>query len=102
MNGSNCVKRKSQYFLSYISPVLKNICDKSGITKDAKIHLNKSFIIISRNISEITLKLAINGNRKTVSKKNILSAIGLFLTGDLYKNSLKEADEALYNFNKNK
>ena len=102
MNESNCVKRKSQYFLSYISPVLKNICDKSGITKDAKIHLNKCFIIISRNIAEITLKLAINGNRKTVSKKNVLSAIGLFLTGDLYKNSLKEADEALYNFNKNK
>lgn len=99
MTESNSVKRKSLYFLSYISQVLKNICDKSGISKDAKIHLNKSFIIIARNISDATIQIAVNNNRKTVTKKILLSAIRFFLIGDLYKNSLKEADKALFNFN---
>jgi len=102
MNERNCAKRKSQYFLNYIPIVLKSICNKSGITTDAKVHLNKSFIIISRNISELAFKLTVDENRKTISKKNLLAALGMFLIGDLYKNSLKESDKALYNFNKNK
>ena len=101
MTESDCIKRKSRYFLSYISPVLKNICDKSGISKDAKIHLNKSFIIIAQNISNMTLQITVNNKRKTVTKKTLLSTIQLFLIGDLYKNSLEEADKALYNFNNN-
>ena len=101
MTESNSVKRKSRYFLSYISQVLKNICDKSGISKDAKIHLNKSLIIIAKNISNMTLQITVNNKRKIITKKTLLSAVQLFLIGDLYKNSLKEADKALYNFNIN-
>ena len=101
MTESICIKRKPRYFLSYISKVLKNICDKSCISKDAKFHLNKSFIIIAKNISNTTLQITLNNSRKTVTKKTILSAIQLFLIGDLYKNSLEEADKALYNFNNN-
>ena len=47
MEENISLKKKTKYFFSYISEVLKNICDKSAITGDAKNQLISSLIMFT-------------------------------------------------------
>ena len=100
--NSNSSKRQSKYFNNYISLVLKNICEKSGITKEAKTQLNSCLIILARNISINSRQITINNKKKTVSKNEITTALKLVLIDDLYIKSIEEGEKAIYNYVVNK
>ena len=99
---NNTIKRTSKYFSNYISLVLKNICEKSGITKDAKTQLNSCLIILATNISNNSQQITINNKKKTISVNEIKTSLKLVLIGDLYDKSLEEGEKAIYKYTINK
>jgi histone H2A len=91
-------KKKSHFFETYILKVLKQITSNGGITSNAKQQLNSVLCTISKYISNIVLDITIILKKKTISEKEIVSALKLILTGELLTNSLTEGSKAVENF----
>ena len=77
---------------------MKNICEKSGITKEAKTQLNSCLIILARNIANSSRQITLNNKKKTVSKNDIVTVLKLVLVEDLYTKSIEEGEKAVYNY----
>ena len=93
-------KKKNHFFEIYISKVLKQICD-CGITGNAKQQLNSFLCILSRKISNTVLDLTLFGKKKTISEKEIINALNVFLPGELLKNSISEGKKSIESFKSN-
>lgn len=91
-------KKKSHYFEIYISKVLKQVCDNSGITLNCKQQLNSALCIITKHISNIALNIVIASKKKTITDKEISSAIRMTFSGILLDNSLNEGNNAIQNY----
>jgi histone H2A len=91
-------KKKSHYFEIYISKVLKQVCDNSGITLNCKQQLNSALCIITKHISNIALNIVISSKKKTITDKEISSAIKMTFSGILLDNSLNEGNNAIQKY----
>jgi histone H2A len=91
-------KKKSHYFEIYISKVLKQVCDNSGITLNCKQQLNSALCIITKHISNTALNIVIASKKKTITAKEISSAIKMTFSGILLDNSLNEGNNAIQNY----
>jgi len=99
MDEQKVIKRKkSHYFEVYISKVLKQICDKSGITSNCKQQLNSALCIITKYISNIALNIVTSSKKKTITDKEISSAIKMTFSGILLENSLNEGYNAIQKY----
>lgn len=72
-----CKKKKSRFFETYISKILKRVAPDSGITANAKQQLNSAICTIARKISQSVFSLTITSDKKTSSAKELDSAIRL-------------------------
>lgn len=104
MDGQKVIKKKkSHYFEIYISKVLKQITDNSGITSNCKQQLNSALCIITKHISNTALNIVTLSKKKTITDKEISTAIKMTFSDILLTNSLSEGDTAIQkykNFNK--
>ena len=60
-------KKKSHYFEIYITKVLKQISDNSGITSNCKQQLNSALCIITKHISNLALNIVALTKKKTIN-----------------------------------
>lgn len=91
-------KKKSHYFEVYISKVLKQILENGGITSNSKQQLNSALCIITKHISNIALNIVTLSKKKTITEKEIISAIKMTFSGILLTNSLNEGNNAIQKF----
>lgn len=77
---------RKKYFEIYIPKLLKNITENNGITFNAKQQLNSSLLYLAQIISKKTIYLTEISQKRTISNKQILNALKLLLTTELYNN----------------
>lgn len=77
-------KKKTRFFESYISKVLKKLTQENGITANAKQQLNSAICVIARYISKITGELTSMSGKKTISVKEISNAMMILFPASFY------------------
>jgi histone H2A len=102
MDDKKNKKKRTHFFEIYIIKVLKQVNELSGITANAKQQLNSALCIIAKHISSIVLNLTIISKKKTISDKEISSALKIVLSGELLNNSIMEGEKAIDNYKKSK
>jgi len=98
-NRNNIFKKKSHYFETFISKVLKQVSENAGITSNAKQQLNSFLCTLAKHISKIAKELTIHGKKKTISEKEISNSIKIVLSGGLLDNSILEGEKSVNIFN---
>jgi histone H3 len=91
-------KKKSRFFETYISKVLKQVSDKNGLTSNSKQQLNSVICIVARNISLVVSRLTEIAKKKTISDKEVSNAVRILFSGDLAKNSIREGVKSVEKF----
>jgi histone H3 len=91
-------RKKTRYFETYISKVLKNVSDDHGITANAKQQLNSAICIIAKILSSTATHLTIVSKKKTMSEKEVSNAVKIVFSGSLIETASKQAEEGLVKF----
>ena len=91
-------KKKFRYYDSYISKVLKEVSKESGITNNAKQQLNSILITFARKIAENALELTEISGKRTLSDKEVSSAVQILFGGELKSHALTEGEKAVQTF----
>lgn len=92
-------RKKSRFFETYISKVLKQVSDKNGITSNSKQQLNSAMCIVARTVSSMVVRLTEIAKKKTLSDKEVSNAVRILFSGDLAENSIREGAKAVEKFN---
>ena len=87
-------KRVSHFFEKYIFKVLKQLSDDTKITMNAKKQLNSALLILCKKIYNVTFELMLVGDKKIISKKEIVNSLKLILSGDLLDKCLNQGEKA--------
>jgi len=82
-------------FTIYTYKVLKQVHPDTGISSGANTQMNVIINAIGEKISEKAAFLAIKAGRKTISAKDIQSAVRLVLPGELAKHAVSEGTKAV-------
>ena len=89
-------------FFIYIHRVLKQVHPETSITKKSMHVLNDMLNSFGRRAAEIaahTTSAALNGQeRRTITARNVQSAVRIVLPGELAKHAVSEGDKALSKF----
>ena len=93
-------KKKSRFFETYISKVLKQVSESNGITSNSKQQLNSALCLISRIIARTAITLTEMAKKKTMSDKEIKNALLIILPGQLAANAIIEGQKAVLHFEK--
>ena len=91
-------KKKSRFFETYISKVLKQVADKNGITSNSKQQLNSALCVVARTISLMVVRLTEIAKKKTMSDKEVANAVRVLFSGDLANNSIREGTKSVAKF----
>jgi histone H3/H4 len=91
-------KKKARFFDTYISKVLKQNSESSGITANAKQQLNSALCIISKLISIQVINLTEIAKKKTVSEKEVMNALRIILPVQLAVNAIAQGQKAIDTF----
>jgi histone H3/H4 len=94
----NTKKKKTRFFETYISKVLKQVANKNGITSNSKQQLNSALCIIARTISYTVIRLTEIAKKKTMSDKEVTNAVRVLFSGDLANNSIREGIKSVEKF----
>jgi histone H3/H4 len=95
---SSIKRKKSRFFETYISKVLKQVSDKNGITSNSKQQLNSALCIIAKSISQRVILLTEIAKKKTLSDKEVINAVKILFVGKLKDNSIKESVKSVTKF----
>ena len=98
--SSSSKRKKTRFFESYISKVLKNVSGKNGITSNSKQQLNSALCIITKTLSNMVIRLTEIAKKKTLSDKEVSNAVRVLFSGDLAENSIREGDKSVMKFTK--
>jgi histone H3/H4 len=96
--GAAAKKKKSRFFETYISKVLKQVADKNGITSNSKQQLNSALCIVARTISLVVTRLTEIAKKKTMSDKEVANTVRVLFSGDLAENSIREGVKSVEKF----
>ena len=91
-------KKKSRFFETYISKVLKQVARNNGITSNSKQQLNSALCIVARAISLMSVRLTEIAKKKTISDKEVANSVRIIFSGDLASNSIREGTKAVEKF----
>tara|TARA_B100000073_G_scaffold348353_1_gene366644 strand:+ start:2418 stop:3569 length:1152 start_codon:yes stop_codon:yes gene_type:complete len=94
-------KKKFRYYDSYISKVLKEISSESGITNNAKQQLNSILICFSKIIANNAIELTELAGKRTLSEKEVSSAVQILLSGELKDHAISEGNSSIEKFTNN-
>lgn len=98
VENKNAKRKKTRYYETYISKVLKSISTDGGITTNAKQQLNSVVCTIAKRISDLATKLTALSKKKTLSVKEVQNAIKITIPASLADECCKLADESLQKF----
>ena len=93
-------KKKTRFFETYISKVLKQVSDSNGITSNSKQQLNSALCLISKLISSTVITLTEIAKKKTMSDKEIKNALLIVLPPQMAANAIIEGQKAIASFGK--
>jgi histone H3/H4 len=96
--GAAAKRKKSRFFETYISKVLKQVADKNGITSNSKQQLNSALCIVARTISLVVTRLTQIAKKKTMSDKEVANTVRVLFSGDLAENSIREGVKSVEKF----
>ena len=88
-------KKKSRFFETYISKVLKAVSPKNGITSNAKQQLNSILYQIAMIIANTVTNLTIYSKKKTISEKEVLNTIRIIFSGELSDKAVEEGEKSI-------
>jgi histone H3/H4 len=91
-------KKKTRFFETYISKVLKQVAPDHGITSNAKQQLNSAICHIANKISLTSTHLTQISKKKTLSEKEISNAVKIVFPGELSVNSITEGEQSVLKF----
>ena len=91
-------KKRTRYYETYISKLLKQISPDNGITSNSKQQLNSTLCNITRLISDKVTELTGIARKKTISEKEIINAINILFSPDLAKSMIGMCNQALENY----
>lgn len=91
-------KKKTRYFETYISKVLKTVSSEHGITANARQQLNSAICVIAKKIANISMHLTAVSKKKTMSEKEVANAVKLVFSGSLTETAFIQAEESLAKF----
>jgi histone H2A len=95
MSSRKRTKRKVYTFKSHIYKVLKQVHPDMGFTADAKEQMNHFVEHFADKISDEAAFLAKKEHKKTISSREIQTAVRLVLPGELAKHSVSEGTKAV-------
>lgn len=88
-------KKKTRFFETYISKVLKQVSSENGITANSKQQLNSALCHISRLVANKVITLTEIAKKKTMSNKEVINAIRIVFPVDLANNSIAHGQKAI-------
>jgi histone H3/H4 len=91
-------KKKTRFFETYISKVLKQVSESNGITSNSKQQLNSALCLISKLISSTVITLTEIAKKKTMSDKEIKNALLIVLPSGMAANAIIEGEKAIASF----
>ena len=84
---------------TYIYKVLKQVHPSTGINAGAKSQLNQFLMVLLRRLNNVARDLSSFNEKKTLTSREVQSAVGLFLPGELAKHAVSEGTKAVTKFN---
>jgi len=94
-------KKRTRFFETYISKVLKQTSKTNGITFNAKQQLNSALCSISKTVSYVATKLTQISKKKTLSGKEVQNAVRTLFPEEICKNCLIEGSKSIKLFTAN-
>ena len=94
-------KKATESYNSYIFKVLKQVHPDTGISKKAMSVMNSFINDIESKISEEGGKLARYNKSKTLTSREVQTAIRLLLPGELAKHAVSEGTKAVTKYTSN-
>jgi len=88
-------KKKTRFFETYISKVLKHVSSENGITANSKQQLNSALCHISRLVADKVITLTEIAKKKTMSDKEVINAIRIVFPIDLANNAITHGQKAI-------
>jgi len=97
--GKKQKKRSSGSYASYIYKVLKQVHPDTGISKKAMTIMDNFVNDIFERLGSEATKLSMYNERKTISSREIQTAVRLILPGELAKHAVSEGTKAVTKYN---
>ena len=94
-------KKATESYNSYIFKVLKQVHPDTGISKKAMSVMNSFINDIESKISEEGGKLARYNKSKTLTSREVQTAVRLLLPGELAKHAVSEGTKAVTKYTSN-
>merc|ERR1712166_900345 len=91
-------KRRTESFSIYIFRVLKQVHEKTGISKKSMSIMNSFIGDIFEKISTEAGRLVRYNKRQTLSSREVQTAVRLILPGELAKHAVVEGTKAVTKF----
>ena len=88
-------RKKTRYFETHISKILKSISSGMGITSNAKQQLNSALQKITAKLSETARELTVISGKRTLSEKEVENAVRIITTPEMASDATSKASEAL-------
>ena len=99
--GKNKKKRKESYSI-YIYKVLKQVHPDTGVSSKAMSIMNSFVNHLFERIAAEARKLAHYNKRRTISSREIQTAVRLLLPGELAKHAVSEGTKAVTKYTSSK
>uniref|UniRef100_A0A7S3PPT8 Histone H2B n=1 Tax=Aplanochytrium stocchinoi TaxID=215587 RepID=A0A7S3PPT8_9STRA len=93
--GKKRRKRRQETFSSYIYKVLKQVHPETGISRRAMSIMNSFVNDTFDRLSGEAIKLSRYSSRKTLTSREIQTAVRLLLPGELAKHAVSEGTKAV-------
>merc|ERR1712216_600232 len=94
-------RRRTESFSVYIFRVLKQVHEKTGISKRSMSIMNSFINDIFEKISTEAARLVRYSKRHTLSSREVQTAVRLLLPGELAKHAVVEGTKAVTKFSSN-
>ena len=91
-------KKKTRFFETYISKVLKLVASENGITANAKQQLNSAICLISHEVARRVITLTEIAKKKTMSEKEVINAFTVVLPQELASEAIEHGRKAIDKF----
>merc|ERR1712216_303200 len=91
-------RRRTESFSVYIFRVLKQVHEKTGISKKSMSIMNSFINDVFGKISDEASRLVRYNKRQTLSSREVQTAVRLILPGELAKHAVVEGTKAVTKF----
>lgn len=101
-DGKKRRKKRKESYAIYIYKVLKQVHPDTGISSKAMLIMNSFVNDVFERIASESSKLAKYNSKKTISSREIQTAVRLLLPGELAKHAVSEGTKAVTKYTSTK